>query len=102
MRWYDGEALPRAIELGRRISLGPREAVAAIERGVRGSLRQGRQDSVRMTLELSDHLFKTKDCEEGITAFSRSGSRTFRGPRERSQIGGLSAVCLREGSGDAC
>jgi enoyl-CoA hydratase/carnithine racemase len=43
--------------------------VAAIKRGVRESLHSGREDSIRLTLELSDHVFRTEDCAEGILAF---------------------------------
>src|ERR687896_1042303 len=60
----DGEALSRALEVARRISRQPREAVAAIKRGVRQSLT--RAEAVRLTLELSDHVFRTEDCAEGI------------------------------------
>jgi enoyl-CoA hydratase len=83
----DGEALSRAIELGRRISLGPREAVAAIKRGVRGSLHSSREDSIGLTLELSDHLFKTEDCEEGIRAFFEKREPHFQGTPEEELSG---------------
>jgi enoyl-CoA hydratase len=75
----DGEALSRALDLGRRISRGPREAVAAIKRGVKGSLHSNRENSIALTLELSDHLFKTEDCEEGITAFFEKREPLFEG-----------------------
>jgi enoyl-CoA hydratase len=75
----DGEALSRALDLGRSISRGPREAVAAIKRGVRGSLHAGRADSIALTLELSDHLFRTEDCEEGIRAFFEKREPHFEG-----------------------
>jgi enoyl-CoA hydratase/carnithine racemase len=65
----DGEALPRALDVARSISRQPKEAVAAIKRGVRESLHSGREDSIRLTLELSDHVFRTEDCAEGILAF---------------------------------
>jgi enoyl-CoA hydratase len=65
----DGEALVRALDVARTISRQPREAVAAIKRGVRESLHSSREESVGLTLELSDHLFKTEDCAEGIRAF---------------------------------
>src|ERR671914_810188 len=75
----DGEALPRALDVARSISRQPKEAVAAIKRGVRESLHSGRKDSVRLTLELSDHLFKTEDCAEGILAFFEKREPRFEG-----------------------
>ncbi len=84
----DGEALPRAIELGRRISRRPREAVAAIKRGVSGSSGLGREGAVRLTLELSDHLFKTDDCAEGIQAFFEKREPRFEGAPGDEQSAG--------------
>jgi enoyl-CoA hydratase len=53
--------------------------VAAIKRGVRESLRSSREDSVGLTLELSDHLLKTDDCAEGIRAFFEKREPRFEG-----------------------
>ncbi|HEX5912861.1 MAG TPA: enoyl-CoA hydratase-related protein [Rubrobacter sp.] len=75
----DGEALVRALGVARSISLQPREAVAAIKRVVRESVHSSREDSLRLTLELSDHVFKTEDCEEGITAFFEKREPRFEG-----------------------
>ena len=75
----DGEALMRALDIARRISHQPREAVTAIKRGVRESLHSSREDSVRLTLELSDHLFRTEDCAEGIRAFFEKREPRFEG-----------------------
>jgi len=75
----DGEALPRAIDVARSISRQPKEAVGAIKRGVRESLRSSREDAVRLTLELSDHLFRTEDCAEGIQAFFEKREPRFEG-----------------------
>jgi enoyl-CoA hydratase len=75
----DGEALPRAIDVARSISRQPKEAVGAIKRGVRESLRSSREDAVRLTLELSDHLFRTEDCAEGILAFFEKRKPRFAG-----------------------
>jgi enoyl-CoA hydratase len=79
----DGEALPRALDVARSISRQPKEAVAAIKRGVKESLHSSREDSVRLTLELSDHLFKTEDCAEGIQAFFEKREPRFEGAPER-------------------
>ena len=65
----DGEALPHALNIARRIAQQPRASVAAIKRGVRESARLANEDAVRLTLELSDHVFKTEDCAEGVRAF---------------------------------
>ena len=75
----DGEALSRAIDVARSNSRQPKEAVAAIKRGVRESLRSSREESVRLTLELSDHLFRTADCAEGIQAFFDKSEPRFEG-----------------------
>jgi len=80
----DGEALPRALDVARSISRQPKAAVAAIKRGVRESLHSGRKDSVRLTLELNDHLFRTEDCAEGILAFFEKREPRFEGAPERS------------------
>jgi len=78
----DGEALSRAIDVAGSISSQPKEALAAVKRGVRESLRSDREDSVRLTLELSDHVFKTDDCAEGIRAFFEKREPRFAGVPE--------------------
>jgi hypothetical protein len=61
--------------------------VAAIKRGVRESLHSSREDAVRLTLELSDRVFKTEDCAEGITAFFEKREPRFAGlPRWATRV----------------
>jgi enoyl-CoA hydratase len=75
----DGEALPRAFDIARRISRQPKEAVAAIKRGVRESAQLTREGAVQLTLELSGRVFKTGDCAEGIRAFFEKREPRFEG-----------------------
>ena len=82
----DGEALSRALDIARRVSRQPREAVAAIKRGVRQSTQLTRAQSVRLTLELSDHVFKTEDCAEGIRAFFEKREPSFAGAPEGDTV----------------
>jgi enoyl-CoA hydratase len=82
----DGEALSRALDIARRVSRQPREAVAAIKRGVRQSTQLTRAQSVRLTLELSDHVFKTEDCAEGIRAFFEKREPRFAGAPEDDTV----------------
>jgi len=63
-------------------SMGVYQAVAAINRGVRESLRSSREYSVRLTLELGDHLFRTEDSAEGIRAFFEKREPRFEGAPE--------------------
>lgn len=75
----DGEALPRALDIARKISRQPKEAVAAIKRGVRESAQLTREEAVQLTLELSDRVFKAGDCAEGIRAFFEKREPRFEG-----------------------
>jgi enoyl-CoA hydratase len=78
----DGETLSRALDIARRVSRQPKEAVAAIKRGVRQATRLNHSQSVRLTLELSDHVFRSEDCEEGISAFFEKREPHFAGAPE--------------------
>jgi enoyl-CoA hydratase len=64
-----GEALACAVDLAREIAAHPREALRAIKRGVRESPAPSREEAIRLTLELSNHVFRTDDAEEGYRAF---------------------------------
>ncbi len=95
----DGEALPRALDIARRISRQPKEAVAAIKRGVRESAQLTREEAVQLTLELSDRVFKTRDCAEGVRAFFEKREPRFEGAPgdDPSQEGAGAAVRKTDG-----
>ena len=92
----DGEALPRALEIARRISRQPKEAVAAIKRGVRESAQLAREEAIQLTLELSDRVFKTKDCAEGIRAFFEKIEPRFEGAPGEDRPGEDAGETIRE------
>jgi enoyl-CoA hydratase/carnithine racemase len=61
--------------------------VAAIKRSVRESLHSGREESVMLTLELSDNVFRTEDCAEGTrTLFEKREPRLEGAPGTGDEI----------------
>jgi enoyl-CoA hydratase len=77
-----GEALPRASRLAQRIARQPRAAISAIKRAVRESALLPHSDAVQLTLKLSDLVFKTDDCREGVEAFFQKRKPKFKGATE--------------------
>ena len=74
-----GEAVSRAEDLAREIARRPRAALAAIKRAVRESRAQSHDAAIQLTLDLSEQLFKTGDCEEGVEAFFQKREPRFEG-----------------------
>jgi len=72
-----GQALPTAMELAARIARQARQALAAIKLGVRTSLEISREAAIAHTLELSDRVFRSPDCEEGVNAFFEKRAPRF-------------------------
>jgi len=74
-----GEAASRALALAGEIAAQPKAAIAAIKRAVRESRVLPHKELVHMTLELSEGLFRTDDCAEGIEAFFQKREPRFEG-----------------------
>ncbi len=74
-----GRALEHALEMAGEIARRPREAVAAIKRGVLGSSGVPREEAIRLTLELSEYVFATDDAIEGYEAFVEKREPRFGG-----------------------
>ncbi len=67
--------------------------MAAIKRGVRESLHSSREDAVRLTLELSDRVFKLEARAEGNTAFLETREPRFAGAPEMGYEGKVQGIC---------
>lgn len=64
-----GQAVEEAIKLAEEIARQPRESLKIIKQGVRKALTQTYDEALQFTLDMSDYVFKTEDCQEGINAF---------------------------------
>lgn len=71
------KALTFAKALAEKIANQPRQALAAIKAGVRASMEITQDKAIQYNLELSDKVFKTSDCEEGINAFFEKRAPKF-------------------------
>lgn len=72
------EALIFAKKLAGKIAQQPKQSLAAIKAGVRKSLEISQEEAIQYNLELSDKVFKTSDCEEGINAFFEKRAPRFK------------------------
>lgn len=73
----DGAAEEMAVALAGRFANQSLEAVKAIKKSVRESWNQTNDEAVQMTLDLSEKLFQTPDCTEGVTAFKEKRKPVF-------------------------
>ncbi|MFA9441153.1 enoyl-CoA hydratase/isomerase family protein [Uliginosibacterium sp. sgz301328] len=65
----DGEAVPRAVAMAERIAAKPFEAIKAIKLGVRQCTGVSRADALKINFQLTDHVFRSDDCREAVSAF---------------------------------
>jgi len=72
------EALSFAMELACKIAKHPAEALACIKEGVRKSFEISQEEAIRLNLELSERVFRSPDCEEGIRAFFEKRPPSFK------------------------
>jgi len=78
-----GEAVSRAVDLGQEIARSPKAGLAAIKQAVRESRVLSHDAALQLTLQLSEQLFKTTDCEEGIEAFFQKREPKFEGAPDK-------------------
>jgi enoyl-CoA hydratase len=64
-----GESVKAALSLAEEIANKPAEGIKAIKRGVRESMYLPHEEALLLNYELTDHVFKTEDCAEGVRAF---------------------------------
>lgn len=64
-----GQALDHAMRLAEKVAQQSKHALASIKAGVRKSLMMTREQAIQYNLELSDLVFRSGDCEEGVKAF---------------------------------
>jgi enoyl-CoA hydratase len=73
-----GQARATALELARALASRPNRALRLMKQAVDLALDTTEDDAVARTLALSDAVFKTEDCREGVRAFFAKEPPRFR------------------------
>lgn len=73
-----GQALASALELARALASRPNRALQLMKQAVDLGLDTAEDDAIRRTLPLSDAVFRTEDCREGVRAFFAKEPPRFR------------------------
>ncbi len=72
------EVLSCAIELAGNIANFSKDALRIIKQGVRKTMEISTDEMMKYNLEMSDFIFKTDDCQEGIDAFFEKRDPIFK------------------------
>jgi enoyl-CoA hydratase/carnithine racemase len=73
-----GEALPAALSLARDLAAKPNVALQLCKRAIAMAFDRPEREAVEATLALSDQVFRTEDCAEGVRAFFAKQEPRFR------------------------
>ncbi len=71
------QALTFAKSMAEKIAQQPKKALAAIKAGVRKAMEISQEEAIQYNLELSDVVFKSRDCAEGVAAFFEKRKPNF-------------------------
>jgi enoyl-CoA hydratase len=64
-----GEALPVAREMAARLAQLPGRALEICKRAIDQALDLPEDEAITRSLALSDEVFRSEDCQEGVRAF---------------------------------
>jgi enoyl-CoA hydratase/carnithine racemase len=64
-----GQALPAALDLARALAERPNRALQLMKAAVDLGQDTTEDEAIRRTLALSEAVFRTEDCQEGVRAF---------------------------------
>jgi enoyl-CoA hydratase len=73
-----GQALAAAVEMAKRLAEQPNLALQMCKRSVDLAFDVAEDKAVEASLAMSDHVFTTEDCAEGVRAFFAKEKPRFR------------------------
>lgn len=72
-----GQSVQVAVTLAEKIAGKPFEAIKAIKKGVRECYGMAHKDALELNFELTELVFHSPDCKEGVSAFLEKRSPKF-------------------------